>query len=437
VNGLRLRTTFNFGALFLSIALLRCASTPPPAPASPSRPEDRYLIDPRTGYGRPAPEAVQRKFDEAWRSLLAGDIPAAQRLLSRIDPSYPPVLLGQAAIQMHDGNLDQAAALIERARLLGAEYPALDVYRGEIALARQQAREALELYRRAASLTQLPAASSERIAWLQKQLFDALYAQALAASDEQAVAILREALVMSPDAAAARQLLVQKELALKQYEEARRDLDPLLTTQAAQEQPEVQEALAEIDAGQGRFHDAIARYERLTRRTQDPRFAERLEQLKQQWNEANMPSVYMNAVESPAITRGDLAVLMYWQIPSIRFAQNLAAPPIAIDIDVPGREEIIRALALGIYQVDPVTRRIDPDRVVTEDALRRIMARTLLVRGATCARQASRDPSDSGRAQNVLSACGLTVGSSDATVSGRDAQALLDKVDRLLASAEK
>jgi tetratricopeptide (TPR) repeat protein len=311
------------------------------------------------------------------------------------------------------------------------------VYRAEIAIARQQEREALDLYRRAASATQLPAESSERIASLQKQLFDALYAQALAASDEQAVGILREALLMSPDAAAARQLLVQKELALKKYEEARRDLDPLVTTQAAQEQPEVQEALAEIDAGQGRFQDAIARYERLTRRTQDPRFAERLEQLKEQWNEANMPAVYMKAVESPAITRGDLAVLMYWQIPSIRFAQNLATPPIAVDIDVPEREEIIRALALGIYQVDPVTRRIDPDRVVTEDALRRLIARTLLVRGAACARQAPRDPSDAGRAQNVLAVCGLTIGSSDATVSGRDAQALLDKVDRLLASAEK
>ena len=43
---------------------------------------------------------------------------------------------------------------------------------------------------------------------------------------------------------------------------------------------------------------------------------------------------------------------------SIRFAQNVPTPPIAIDIaDIPGRDEVIRAMALGIYPVDPVTRR--------------------------------------------------------------------------------
>ena len=71
-----------------------------------------------------------------------------------------------------------------------------------------------------------------------------------------------------------------------------------------------------------------------------------------------MPAHYRAAADSLAVTRSDFAVLLYWTVPSVRFAQNLGTPQIAVDIeDVAGREEIIRALALGLYDVDPVTRR--------------------------------------------------------------------------------
>src|SRR5262249_38774526 len=130
-------------------------------------------------------------------------------------------------------------------------------------------------------------------------------------------------------------------------------------------------------------------------------------------------------MDAPSITRADLAVLMYWKIASIRFAQNVPTPPIAIDIaDSPGHDEVIRAMALGLYPVDPVTRRVNPDAEVNENQLARIATRILTLRGAPCARGV---PSD-----QVLTVCGITVGADDLPVSGKDAAAILGQVDRAI-----
>ena len=87
----------------------------------------------------------------------------------------------------------------------------------------------------------------------------------------------------------------------------------------------MQEALAEIDAGRGRYQEAIVRYERLQRRSGDTQYTRRLDEIKEQFAAANMPPQYQRAFESVSIDRADLAVLLYWKVASVRFAQNLAA----------------------------------------------------------------------------------------------------------------
>jgi hypothetical protein len=172
------------------------------------------------------------------------------------------------------------------------------------------------------------------------------------------------------------------------------------------------------------------------RDTKNPKYAARLEEIKQQFAHANMPPQYRRAQESASITRGDLAVLMYWDVLSIRFAQNLGVPPIATDIgEIPGRDELIRAMALGIYQVDPVTRRVSPHGPVTNGSLARIAARVLVLRGAPCAKSAAGDPTELGRAQKILAACNvpdLSMASPDVPASGRDAERAMDAVNNAL-----
>jgi len=424
--------------LTLTLTVLTgCATSAPPATAPPL-PENRHLVDPRLGYKAATSAVVGKHLDEAWQSFLSGDLTTAHQRFATIEAqSYPPAFVGDAAVAIQEGDLDQAQKLLDKARSAGGDYAAEQIYAAEVALARGDQRRALDLYTEALKGVDAPAISRSRLAEIQKTLFEQLYTRALSAPDEEAVGLLRQALGILPSSDPARLLLAQHEVALRRFDEAEQDIQPLLTG-TDPERPAVQELLAEIDAGHGRFSEAIGRYDRLSRRDPVPRYVQRLNVLKAQWTAANMPPVYQRALESQAITRADLAVLMYWQIAFVRFAKNMATPPIATDIDVPGREELIRAMALGLYQVDPVMRRVDPARTISGQALARISARLLLLGGASCSHGLQSDPGEQARAQRVLDACAITSPALDAaavTVSGHDARDLLDKVNA--ASAEQ
>jgi len=412
------------------MALASCAPAPAPAPVvAPIQGDARFIIDPRTGYdAQPAP-ANAKRFEDAWRAIVTGDYTSARKRLDDIrarEPGYVPAQLAEAAITLRQAKTDAARPIVERVLVKRPHYTAAEVYAAEIAIAEKRTREAYDLYRDIASRPGAPATAAERIAELRTMLFDQLFNAAVAAPEDDAVRLLREALLINPSASQARILLVQKLVGQHKYDEARKELDPILNTGDV-DRSEVQEALAEIDISRGRYEAAIARYERLSKR--DRRFAERLDVIKRQYAEANMPPQFRRAIESEAITRGDLAVLMYWKVASVRFASNIAAPPIAIDIgETPGRDEIVRAMALGIYQVDPITRRVGPYSPVNTAALARIAARLLTMRGATCTRGVGGDP------QKVLASCAIvdpTLGAgADAPVSGRVAAGVMEQVDR-------
>jgi tetratricopeptide (TPR) repeat protein len=344
-------------------------------------------------------------------------------------PDYVPVSLAEAAIDIRQGRLEAARAIAERIAAGNPNCIPAAVYEAEIDVAQNQLRSAYERYRSISALPNVPTIVAERRAELQTRLFEQLYHSALGAPDAEAVQLLREALLVDPAASAARILMVQKLITLSTFESARRELEPLLNSSSA-DRTDVQEALAEIEVGTGQYQNAIVRYERLSRNDPDGRYARRLEQVKQQFATANMPPQFLRAVQEPSINRGDLAVLMYWRIASIRFAQDLATPPIAIDIgDVLARDEIIRAIALGIFQVDPVTRQVNPYATVTTSSLARTAARVLTVRGAPCARAVGSDP------LTILAACHVsdpTAGGLDQLVSGAVASTVMEQVDRAL-----
>jgi len=410
----------------IAVASCKTAPTPSVAPA-PGEARFRYLVDPRTGWKGTPNEAVDRRFDAAWKLILIGDFTNARKRLDEIrarDATYAPADLAEAAIRIMEGQPEAARAIVDRIALRDPQYLAPRIYQAEIDIAEVRIRSAYDQYREIIQRPDAPPAASTRYAELQTRVFDQLYGAALNASPEDAIRLLHDALQVNPSATAARLLLVQKLVELRQFDEAKRELDPMLNTSAV-DQAEVQEALAEIDVGHGQYEEAIIRYERLTRRDTSGRYARRLEQVKEQFAAANMPPQVIRAMEADVITRADLAVLMYWKVASIRFAQNVPAPPIAIDIsEAPGRDEIIRAIALGIYQMDPVTRRVNPDAIVNGAALARIAARVLTLRGASCARGV---PSDA-----IPSACGVSLAADDAPVSGRTATAVLEQVDRAI-----
>lgn len=425
---------FLSAALVIAIAIALSSCAPAPAPLVIPAPQagDRYLLDPRIGYDIQPTPASAKRFAEAWRAILGGDYTTARKRLDDIrskEPGYVPVQLAEAAIALRQGKTDAARPTVERILGKRPRYIAAEVYAAEIDIAEKRPREAYDRYRDLASRPNAPDIVAGRIAELRATLFDQLFSAAAAAPDDEAVRLLREALAINPSAGAARILLMQKLVGQHKYDEARTEIEPILNSGDV-DRTEVQEALAEIDMNRGRYEAAIARYERLSKR--DRRFAVRLDEIKRQYAEANMPPQFRRAIESEAITRADLAVLMYWKVASVRFASNMAAPPIATDIgEAPDRDEIVRAMALGIYQVDPVTRRVGPYTPVNAAALTRIAARLLTMRGAACTRGAGNDP------QKVLAACAVVdpvvnnaSGGADAPVSGRVAVVVMEQVDK-------
>ena len=416
--------------LTASLVVAGCAGTGGPPPATAPQGENRFFTDPRIGAPAPADASLDRRFDAAWRFFLASDYTNARARvddLLRRDANYAPAQALAAAIDFRQGRTDAARAALASLSQRYPDWPAPVQFQAEIALADHQTRQAWETYRALASRPDAQPIVRERLSDVEKRYFDELYHSALSASDADAVAALRQALIVSPNASGARVLLAQKLIAMKQYDDARAALDPLVNSGDA-DRSDVQEALAEIEIGRGNYEQAIVRYDRLARRESDPRFARRLEQIKEQWNAINMPPQFQRAIASDSLTRSDFAVLLYWLVPSVRFAQDVGTPPIAIDLnDTPGRDEIVRAIALGILQVDPITRRVGPANPVDDAMLERLVSRTLAVRGAACARGV---PSDS-----ILQACGVKTGllNPDAPVTGHDASATLQQVATILA----
>jgi tetratricopeptide (TPR) repeat protein len=435
-------------ATTLTLFAAGCGTTAAPQVSAP-QPQvtaDTHFIDPRIGFDGAIAPVVQRRFDAAWSAFQTGDLVTARKRFAELQAmpgGLPPATLAEAAIDLREGKLDEARAILEPLQRDMPHYTAVLVYSGELALARHDEAEALGRYRAAGALPGAPSIVQERAAELQRARFERVMQTVNGAtSDDQAVAALREALTIDPSSQPARILLTRKLVALKRWDEARRELDPLLNSTAV-DLPEVQESLAEMDAGRGRYQEAIVRYERLSHRDQSGRFNARLNELKEAWNSANMPPQFQSAMSSEAITRRDLAVLLYWRVQSIRFAQNLGTPPIAVDLgsDAEGREEIIRSIALGILQVDPMTRRVDPSRPINSGMFSRYLARVLSMRGAACARNVQLPPgtNDVTRTQSVLTACGVSdpaQSAPDAPVSGATAAEALAQLNRAL-SPEK
>jgi tetratricopeptide (TPR) repeat protein len=408
-------------------ALLLAACGTAPAvlpPAVTPEGQDRYLLHPLTGVTLSPPAAD--RFEAAYRYGLAGNEAEADRRIAEMRQRDPellvPSLLLEALLDIRGDRFDDALGALQRVQEREPDNAVARQYAAEIAFRQKQTRLAYDLYRQ---LPDVPHAA-ERLTELEAALFNELYAAAQTAPDAEAIRLLREALTFNAGAVEPRILLAQKLVTQRSFDEARREVEPLLNT--APDRAEVQEILAEIDIGRGRYQEAIVRLDRLARRTKDPRFQRRLDDVKSEWSAANMPSHYRAALESTALTRADLAVLLYWTVPSIRFAQNLGTPPIAVDVqDVAGREEMIRSIALGLYEVDPVTRRVGPYRTVTASRFSAHLARVLSLRGAACARGVSQD--------RVLAACGVedpAAALGDTSITGRDALRYLEQVAKKL-----
>src|SRR4051812_37226134 len=187
-----------------TIVLAACggsSNVPPPAP-QPSSGEERFLVDPRIGAPAPPPN-VDAKFDVAWRFVLADERAEALKRLAPIiqkTPNYLPAQLAPAVFHIRDRQFDRARDLVDSILGKNPQYTAAEIYRAEIAIAEGDTRRAYDLYRTIAGEPNAPALARERVASLQRTLFDRLVSSAQGANDREAIRLLREALELDPSA---------------------------------------------------------------------------------------------------------------------------------------------------------------------------------------------------------------------------------------------
>jgi tetratricopeptide (TPR) repeat protein len=434
---LRSRLLLVICAALAALVLTSCQTTATPATTA-SVQDARELIDldPRLGAPAETTAGVSRRLDPAIRDIRAGRLAEAKERLATLErrnPDYLPIDVATAGIAIREERLDDAQRLLDGVLEKHPEYLAASAYAAEIARQRGDLEKAYTILKSLDRLPDAPPVVREAFAAQRDAWFNDLFARASSTTDsEEAISLLRQALLISPEADAPRLLLVNRLIAGKRFDDARRQLEPLVQKNPGSE--DVETALAEIEVGKGRYQEAITRYERLAR-VNPARHSPRLNEIKERWLEENMPPQYHDAISSGAVSRAELAVLMYWKVPAVRFAQNLSQPPIAIDVaGVAGRDEFVRALALRLYQVDPITRTAGPDRMVTSGTFVRLAGRLLTLRGVpTCASGVSVQ-NELERAEAMLSACGVSLGSlaadPDLPVSGRVVAEILEAVGR-------
>ena len=98
------------------------------------------------------------------------------------------------------------------------------------------------------------------------------------------------------------------------------------------------------------------------------RLSAELARAKFLWRLELLPEKVKKLAREPELRRGDLAAMLFWLFPSVRYAQSESGK-IANDVlSHPHRQEIVRVANLGIMSVDPRLHRFEPDRTMARAA---------------------------------------------------------------------
>ena len=396
--------------------------------------ERPYLVDPLAGYPLVVPVEVEDALRMGHRALVtAGDAEAARVAAGErlaIDPGLHPaqVLWAQA---------DYAEALerqaLDRVRPVAAELPeyvAAQLLRGR---AEERIGDIVEAWRAFASIAAVRPLAADRASELRSQALDGLVQRVREAVDryrledaEQALEQLRE---WAPEAAPTFEAAAELAAAREDDEAELAALRGL--SERLPEDRRVQERRAELELEVGEPGRGLEIIESLAAaHPDDDSLREKLADAKFRWRLTLLPEPVQKVAERAELERGDFAVLLYWLVPSVRYAQP-DRPRIAADIlDDPRREEIARVINLGLMEVDETLHRFSALEPVSRET---VLASQLQILAFSepplaCVRELPPEPSTETVCRSAVR-CGLLERMEDclpgAPVSGREALELL------------
>ncbi len=134
----------------------------------------------------------------------------------------------------------------------------------------------------------------------------------------------------------------------------------------------------------------------------DPVLAEKLEAAKFRWRVSLLPKQVQEVAAKPSLDKADLAVLLYWLVPNVRYGRPTSGR-IATDVlEHRHQEEIVRVVNLGLMEVDSTLHRFSPSATVR----RGTVLRSLLLALARFGGKLSCQPAQGGNC-DAAARCGV------------------------------
>ena len=407
--------------------------------APPGGPRDRFPLDPREGLAGPFDAAVE----EGWEALLERDPARAQREFARAGsgPSGQAARIGQIEALVMSGRSSDALGLCKEALDGPAPSASLLSACGEANARTAQPAEAVVLYERAASAAPNLPGLAHRAEELRVAASDDLLEQAArdaaAGQRQKASDALARALAWSPHSAPvlARAASIEcdlgdRDMALERYREAL----------SLEELPaDTQAAAASLALEQGDYEMAVSLYSTLAAR--DPDYQDRAAQARLAFRIANWPDAERSAARARRLTRSGAAILTWWTFPEVREARVSSG---IVATDVLNRSDsraVMRAISLGLLDVDRDTHRARPDGVLTRAAAARWLLRLSAVLGRTAPQAGCPSRSaapDRGTPETIAVAakCGLLKESGGSVVGGEEFTRGLDRLRTMFPTGE-
>jgi tetratricopeptide (TPR) repeat protein len=421
-------------AALATLALSRCASAPPPGP------RDHFPLDPREGLPGPFEDAVE----QGWLALLSGDAAGATKDFARAGSgaSRRAGDIGEIEAMVAAGRSGEALGRCDGA--LGdkdATLPYL-VACGEAEARAGSPVAAYELYARAAP--QAGAARpgfAERAQKLLGGATDTILAEAAheAAQGryEPARAGVARALAWNPRSASVLVRAADIECAAGEKERALQyDREALALGGLTVEDRERAGRLA-LEVGDDAL--AVSVFDALA--AEDSRFAEQAAQARLAFRIANWPEAERQAARARRLTRAGAAGLVWWMFPEVRearFTEGIVATDVLERRD---SRPMMRAVSLGLLDVDPDTHRARPDAPLNRAAAAQLMLRLAGLleapgAGPPCLRGSPGPWRGGADAIRLAARCGLLSESGGPQVSGPELTRGLDRLRSLLPAGE-
>jgi tetratricopeptide (TPR) repeat protein len=421
-------------ATALTALAIRCASAPPPDPS-----RSAFPIDPRLELAGPFDDSVVR----GWRALEAGDSRTAARAFAEggKDQSARAAGIGEVEALVLIDHADEA---LERCRTLlagGEVTTALLTACGEAHAKAGNPSDAYDLYARASSRSP----KMTRVAARAAELREASVAAVLAEAEADAAAGRRDearrktsrALASAPRSAP---LLVRAgdvACALGDRDEALADYREAL--EAGGLDPDTQARIADVALESGDPGLAVSILDRLS--AEDPRFRDRAAEARLEFRIANWPDAERAAARSRRLTRAAAASLVWWMFPEVREARVTTGVVASDLLERRDSRAMMRAVSLGLLEVDPDTHRARPDAPLTRPAAARLLVRLGGSIGSPrsrpeCLRDAGSLRAAGSDAIRVAARCGILSESGSSAVGGAELTRGLDRLRSLFPAGE-